>query len=427
MPILSQNSVPKQDDINKINGLVRTGNLVGAKETAEAKARASTTYGQQEEKKAIERARTKKVPVDDAKKKEIDSQLHKQGGFQLAADTIKNALVDATMSKDVLNNSYTPEEKQVITEAVEAIVANCITDDANMEDIAQSCCDKYQDIAFDAGETCNIDFNKIMNAIKQKMGMRADYDSVEINPCVVECAKKVMTAYQNANKWLDSTKEAVYSDMNCPFFSSFIHELAHKMPGLFDDFGDILHSANIKVPYPATEEIHEEPTNIDEVFIVLFGVLDEIEHSLNEFINCTADEYHGMAVDAENCLSDIESEYPMLYRLKGAWGNSHDDMITFDKFVCQYVDHKDDLLEGLGDEKSETPIGNENEGEGGWEPYKGYDIEYNFNGNGEYTVQVDGDDVVFKSKEEAMNFIDSLDGGDYESEDALTPWLQSKM
>jgi len=61
-----------------------------------------------------------------------------------------------------------------------------------------------------------------------------------------------MEAYQNANKWLDTIKEYVYTDLSCVFFSSFIHELAHTMPERFDKFGDILHTLNIKVPYPAT-------------------------------------------------------------------------------------------------------------------------------------------------------------------------------
>ena len=40
--------------------------------------------------------------------------------------------------------------------------------------------------------------------------------------------------------------------------------------------------------------------------------------------------------------------------------------------------------------------------------YKGYYIEYNFYGHGEYTVQVDGDDCMFKSEDEAKQFIDKL-------------------
>lgn len=160
----------------------------------------------------------------------------------------------------------------------------------------------------------------------------------------------VMNAYQTANKWLDSVKEAVYSkpEMSCPFFSSYIHTLAHKMPGRFDKFGDILHTINYEIPYPATSEIGEwMPDSISKAFDTIFKVLDDIKSALNIFIKAADENYHGMACAAEALLNDIEEEYPMLYRLKDKWNQCDGDTVTFDKFVCQYVDHKDDLLEQL--------------------------------------------------------------------------------
>ena len=161
---------------------------------------------------------------------------------------------------------------------------------------------------------------------------------------ITPVATKVMDAYQSANKWLDITKEALYSDMGCVFFSSFVHELAHTMPGRFDKFGDILHTTNIKIPYPATAYIPNEPKNIDEVFDTIFMCLDNIKNSLNEFIDCTDKEFHGMACSAETLLNDIEEEYPMLYRLKQEWNQCGGDNIKFDKYVNQFVKSKDDLL-----------------------------------------------------------------------------------
>ena len=40
--------------------------------------------------------------------------------------------------------------------------------------------------------------------------------------------------------------------------------------------------------------------------------------------------------------------------------------------------------------------------------YKGYDITYNLYGKGEYTVQYCGDDVMFKTEDEAKSFIDRI-------------------
>lgn len=41
--------------------------------------------------------------------------------------------------------------------------------------------------------------------------------------------------------------------------------------------------------------------------------------------------------------------------------------------------------------------------------YKGYYIEYNFYGLNEYNVQYCGDDIMFKSVNEAKEFIDSIE------------------
>ena len=41
--------------------------------------------------------------------------------------------------------------------------------------------------------------------------------------------------------------------------------------------------------------------------------------------------------------------------------------------------------------------------------YKGYYIEFNFYGNKEYSVQYCGDDLIFKTEEEAKQFIDGIE------------------
>ena len=40
--------------------------------------------------------------------------------------------------------------------------------------------------------------------------------------------------------------------------------------------------------------------------------------------------------------------------------------------------------------------------------YRGYYIEHNFYGRGEYTVQYCGDDIVFCTEQEVKAFIDSI-------------------
>lgn len=40
--------------------------------------------------------------------------------------------------------------------------------------------------------------------------------------------------------------------------------------------------------------------------------------------------------------------------------------------------------------------------------YKGYYIEFNFYGENEYSVQYCGDDLIFRTVEEAKQFIDEI-------------------
>lgn len=176
---------------------------------------------------------------------------------------------------------------------------------------------------------------------------KADITIVEEEPTdpIADAAREVMTAYQNANKWLDSVKEFLYITVNCPFFSSFVHKLAHTMPERFDKFGDILHTVDMEIPYPATAELATRPADISEAFTVIFNVLNDIKTALNKFIAITDADAHGMACAAETLLNDIEGEFPMLYRLSKKWADCSGDSVAFDKYVCQYIDHKDDLLE----------------------------------------------------------------------------------
>lgn len=44
--------------------------------------------------------------------------------------------------------------------------------------------------------------------------------------------------------------------------------------------------------------------------------------------------------------------------------------------------------------------------------YKGYYIEHNIYSFEEYTVQYCGDDIVFKTEEDAKHFIDQITEGD---------------
>ena len=162
---------------------------------------------------------------------------------------------------------------------------------------------------------------------------------------ILGAAEQVMATYQNANKWLDIIKEYVLMDLGCVFFSTYIHNLAHTMPVRFDKFGDILHTANIKIPYPATAYIPNMPSDIPSTFQHIFDILGAISASLRNFIKLTQDtEMHALACSSEELLVDIEGEYTNLYRLRRAY-SSCQDPIKFDKYVNHYVNNLGTLID----------------------------------------------------------------------------------
>lgn len=162
---------------------------------------------------------------------------------------------------------------------------------------------------------------------------------------VSSSAAAVMIAYQNANKWLDIIKEYVLMFQGCVFFSNYIHNLAHTMPARFDKFGDILHTADLVVPYPPTEYIPNMPVDIPSTFQSIYDILDSICASLRAFIKVTQDtEGHALSCSAEELLVDISGEFTDLYRMNRAYTICNDP-IKFDKWVAQYLNNKGTLID----------------------------------------------------------------------------------
>lgn len=162
---------------------------------------------------------------------------------------------------------------------------------------------------------------------------------------VRESSIRVMASYQNANKWLDTIKEELLMEYASVFFSNYIHELAHKMPVQFDKFGDILHTGDIKIVYPATEYIPYSLSDIESIFSAINEILYDINVKLRDFIKCTQDtNYHSMANAAEELLSNIDGENTHLYRMMKAYKACNSNIIAFDKWVAHYTQNMTNLL-----------------------------------------------------------------------------------
>lgn len=159
-------------------------------------------------------------------------------------------------------------------------------------------------------------------------------------------ATNVMASYQNANKWLDIIKEYLLMNCGCVFFSNYIHNLAHSMPVRFDKFGDILHTIDMKVPYPATAYIDSEPSSVEESFDKVCTILDNISSALVEFIGVSeSNNYKAMSVSAEALLEDISNEYTNLKRMRRVLNQCEGDIVKFDKWVAQYLNNLGTLID----------------------------------------------------------------------------------
>lgn len=165
------------------------------------------------------------------------------------------------------------------------------------------------------------------------------YDQLEPN------VREVMSAYQNANKWLDTLKEHILINLECPYFSNVVHQLAHTMPGRFDQFGDILHTENLLIPYPSTAEWTSPIGDISSCISIVYSILDDIKRALTNFkraaeiCGCPA-----MSISCDVLLTDISGEYEFYYRAEGLLKYYGNNLAQWDKRCYEYYNTKDSLI-----------------------------------------------------------------------------------
>lgn len=150
---------------------------------------------------------------------------------------------------------------------------------------------------------------------------------------IIQGASAVVSSYQNANRWLDSIKEILLIDFNCPYFSKIVHDLAHSMPVSFDKFGDILHTINLKVPYPTTLEYSSDIYNIEGLIGEVYSILDSIKLSLIQFKEIVErDQFTTpLSILCDPLLSDIQEEYEYYIRVASQLPYYGDNLACWDK------------------------------------------------------------------------------------------------
>lgn len=135
-----------------------------------------------------------------------------------------------------------------------------------------------------------------------------------------DAARTVTGAYGSANKWLDTVQEGVYIELGMKHTADVIHRLAHLALRWLDEFSGILHERHLRTEYPATEELTEEIRDVDRVFEVVIGILDEIQEALEVFHTAAGTmELMPMALKTEDLIMKCSAEYTKILEMWQMW------------------------------------------------------------------------------------------------------------
>lgn len=166
---------------------------------------------------------------------------------------------------------------------------------------------------------------------------RFGWDNPKYTEQLEEASRKVVDAYQNAQRWMDTIKEKLLIDHHLPYFSHIVHELAHTMPVRFDAFGQILHTENLEIYYPSTEEWSHAVPNVKDAINHIHNFLDSIQEALILFqsvarsCSCTS-----MAISCDTLITDISNERYFFFRAEEMLEFYGMNMSQWDKSVYQF-------------------------------------------------------------------------------------------
>lgn len=148
-----------------------------------------------------------------------------------------------------------------------------------------------------------------------------------------EPAKRVVMAYQTAQRFCDTVQEWVYIEAAMPFTSRMIHDLAHSFAQRFDEFSDMLHERHLTTIYGATAELVEPIEDMDKAFEIVVGVMDEIQDALEDFRNATDNaDFRPMALKTEELMLRNSEEYTRFLAAWFMWDES-ESRTSFDNWI----------------------------------------------------------------------------------------------
>ena len=146
--------------------------------------------------------------------------------------------------------------------------------------------------------------------------------------------RRVMAAFGNGEKWFAAIKDLVLIDFSMPFLSDAIHALEHVQPERVDAFAAAIHSYGLLLEYPPTPELAEDFDNdLDRVFEVCVGIVDEIDEALGAFItDMSGGKFNSLALMAEELQVENGKDRTALLEAWGMWDNGGMSRSSFDSW-----------------------------------------------------------------------------------------------
>lgn len=154
--------------------------------------------------------------------------------------------------------------------------------------------------------------------------------------------RRVVGAYQNANRFLDTVQEWVYIETGMIHTSRMIHNLAHKMPEQFDRVADMLHERHLMVEYPATPELTEEIGTMDRAFEIVIECLNEVQEALERFRAVTDNpELRPMTLMSEEFMAELSGYYTKVLAAWNMWDQGVSPS-SFDNWISHLMEEEEE-------------------------------------------------------------------------------------
>ena len=99
-----------------------------------------------------------------------------------------------------------------------------------------------------------------------------------------EPMRNVMKAYGEAERYFAFIKEITWAEYGLKATTNYIHSLEHIQPEYVDEFKEIMAQLGLMVEYPSIDELAEPFEDLDKVFEVCVGIIDETDKALCNFV-----------------------------------------------------------------------------------------------------------------------------------------------